>query len=88
MSHKRKQAWWMADTVAVQESGRWKDSAQSDAYTDEQVRRAIVYTREDVAGLFCLLDAVNVQLRSITYLLLAILMVAVPVALRYLGILR
>ena len=53
----------MAIAGYLQAKGRETEAEKDDIYTDDEVRRATVYTREDMIVVVSLLDAVNRQLR-------------------------
>ncbi len=57
-------------------------------YDDNELRAALMHTRQDVAGLFSLLVSANNQLDRITGLLSAIryILLAVVVALLFIGV--
>jgi hypothetical protein len=60
---------WDERAARLQERGRETEADRFGAYDDEQVRRAIVYTREDVILLVSYLSSANEKLSYIRSLL-------------------
>ena len=74
--------WWHALAGDLQARNRASEALKDDRYTDDDVRRSAVYTREDISFLIGLTLALNRQALSIRNILLAILAVALYVAFR------
>jgi hypothetical protein len=64
----------------IQAVGRDGDAQKLDTYTDEQIRRAIVYTRQDVTVLCAHLSGVNRQLSEIKIALWVIAVACASIA--------
>lgn len=65
--------WWDKYASDLQAMGRNSEADKRDTYSDEQVTRAIVYTREDTVLVVSQLSSVNIKLEKIRTLLSFIL---------------
>lgn len=67
-------SWWGEKAARLQRGVRADEAKLADfsRYDSDEVRRSIVHTREDVVLLIGHLDAVNMQLRMIKWLLAGI----------------
>jgi len=74
--------WWNEKAAQLQAMGREADTGQIDTYTADEVRRAIIYTRQDVVLLASYLSSANEQLWVIARLLMAIIALLVVIAWR------
>lgn len=55
-------SWWMRQAGELQISGQISEGNKTDEYSEEEVNRAIVYTRQDIILVVSLLSSVNKQL--------------------------
>jgi hypothetical protein len=76
--------WWFAHAAELQKRNRASEGMKADFYTEEDARRASVYTREDMTLLVGLLDALNRQASKIYQVLLGILAIGIFIAIRIL----
>ena len=63
--------WWDERAAQLQRMGRDGERTKTDTYSDDEVRRAIIYTREDVVLLVSYLSSANEQLVLVARLLMA-----------------
>lgn len=75
-------AWWNDKAANLQAGVRAGELDQYAEYSDEELRRAVAHTREDVVLLVGHLDAVNTQLWTIKLLLVVIAVLMLIVALK------
>jgi hypothetical protein len=61
-----KAGWWAQLAAELQARNRITEAHKNDQYSDAEVRRSVVYAREDVAGIFALLSGLNSQLWTVT----------------------
>lgn len=71
-------SWWSEKAWRIQRGVREDEEKQRNIqdYAEQHVRQSIVHTREDMVLLVGYLDAVNVQLRTIKWLLVIAVAVA------------
>ncbi len=65
--------WWDSLAAAVQSANRISEAAKDDQYEGREVKRSIVYAREDLALVVVHISSVNKQLSEIKVLLRLIL---------------
>ncbi len=65
-------SWWSEKAARLQSGVRADEAEYGRDYPPEEVRRSVVHSREDIVLLIGHLDAVNIQLRTIKWLLVAI----------------
>ncbi len=71
-------SWWDRKAATVQAMNRYSESQRDDVYTDEEVRRATVYTREDMGLLASLISSLN-RIHNLTNTLLFLILLALCV---------
>lgn len=64
--------YWDLLAAAIQQRNRESEGAKGDIYTDEEVRRSAVYSREDLVLIVSYLSSANLQLSQIRTALAAI----------------
>lgn len=79
-----KQPWWDAQAALLQSLNRDSEAQKGEHYTEEQARRAAVYTREDLAMVVAYVSALNRQVASLCRLLLVLTLLAVIALGKYL----
>lgn len=57
--------WWDRLAASVQAANRITEAGKDDQYTTAELKRSIVYTREDLAMIVVLLSALNRQTCSL-----------------------
>lgn len=75
-------SWWREKAARLQRGVRRDEGEYSHDYPDEEIRRSIVHGREDIVLLIGHIDAVNMQLQTIKWLLAAIACLLAYLALR------
>ena len=68
--------WWDKKAGDLQLKGRHDEFEKTDVYDDDEIRRAIKFTREDVIMLVSFLSSANEQLHSIRRYLFCITILA------------
>ena len=69
--------WWGQDAAKLQSRVLRYENDTSAEYSQDEARRAVVHTREDVVLLVGHLDALNEQLSTIKWLLTVLLAVSI-----------
>lgn len=65
-------AWWDKKAGQLQQTGRITESAKDDSYSAAEIKRAIVYTREDIILVVSYFSSLNRQAAGIKRLLMFI----------------
>ncbi len=68
--------WWDMEAGRLQQAGRLTEGEKDELYSDEEVNRAVVYTREDLIMVVSYLSSLNRQIATIKVILAALLAVA------------
>lgn len=71
-----KRTWWDVRAAELQAANRDSEGRKNERYTEEQTRRAAVYTREDLVMVVSHLSALNAQLAILCRLLVALVVIA------------
>jgi hypothetical protein len=75
-------SWWSERAAQLQSGVRSDEAGHVHDYPLEEVRRSVVHSREDIVLLIGHVDAVNMQLRTIKWLLAVIAVSLIYFALR------
>jgi len=75
-------SWWDDKAVRWQERNRHDESERGTDYPESDVRRATVYTREDITMIVVYLSALNRQIATIKILLASLVAIAAYIAIR------
>ena len=67
--------WWFKQAMGLQARNRESEGLKAEQYTEDEVNRSVVYTREDIAALVGLIEALNRQTDVSRRILIAILIV-------------
>ncbi len=62
-------SWWDEQAGQLQKMGIKSEFDKEEVYSDEQVRMATVYTRQDIILIVSLLSSLNQQIRTVKYIL-------------------
>ena len=65
-------SWWSERAARLQSGVRSDEARIRQDYPPEEVRRSVVHSREDIVLLIGHVDAVNIQLRTIKWLLVVV----------------
>jgi len=77
-------SWWSKRASNLQLAVRESEAAYShvNIYEEDEIRRAIVHTRQDIILLASYLDSLNSQMRSVRWLLTGVLACLIVLMLR------
>lgn len=67
-------SWWDDKAARLQASVRSaeRDMPEIDMYEDQEIKRAVLHTREDIVMVLSLLSSLNGQIRTVQWLLAVI----------------
>lgn len=80
---KVKVGWWDEIAGHLQQAGRSSEATKGDSYSEEEARRAAVYTREDLILVVSHLSSLNRQIASIKNLLILLVFLVACLAIRF-----
>jgi hypothetical protein len=78
----KRMKWWDETAGRLQQAVRQTETTQSDEYSEDQVRLAIVHAREDLVLVASNLSALNRQIRVIKIMVGILVGIGVYVAIR------
>lgn len=78
-----KERWWDVHAGTVQAAVRQSAIDRDEDYSDREVRRATVYTREDMVLVAMHLSSLNRQIATLKWLVLCLVIIAAAMLTRY-----